>query len=333
MLIDPATTKPRPPSVRESTLIRGTGRTSLVPRPRRTVVKVNTRADIREFLISRRARITPEQAGLSAFGYGTKRRVQGLRREEVAMLAGISVEYYTRLERGHTTGASDEVLNAIARTLQLDEAERAHLFDLARAVAPSATSRRRPGQERVRPVVQRILDGMVMVPAYVRNSRLDILAANRLGAALYSPVLASQPEIPNMARFIFLNPQAPEFFPGWDGIASDAVAILRAEAGRDPYDRRLSDLIGELSTRSEEFRVRWAAHNVKFHRTGVKQLHHPVVGDLTLAYEALELPADSGQRILVYTAEPESPSDDSLKLLATWCATTPVPQSHADPQR
>jgi len=294
---------------------------------------MDTRSDIRDFLISRRARISPEQAGLPAFGYGTKRRVQGLRREEVAMLAGISAEYYTRLERGNANGVSDDVLDAIARTLQLDEAERAHLFDLFRTAATSRPTRRRSSQERVRPTVQRVLDGMTTVPAYVRNGRLDILAANRLGAALYSPVFSSQPETPNMARFIFLNPQATEFFAGWEGIASDAVAILRAEAGRDPYDRRLSDLIGELSTRSEDFRIRWAAHNVKFHRTGAKQLHHPVVGDLTLAYEALELPADTGQRILVYTAEPNSPSDDALKLLATWCATTPTAESHADAAR
>ena len=294
---------------------------------------VNTRTDIRDFLISRRARITPEQAGLSAFGYGTRRRVQGLRREEVAMLAGISVEYYTRLERGNTNGVSDDVLDAVARTLHLDEAERAHLFDLVRTERPSSPARRRPSQERVRPTVQRILDSMLTVPAYVRNGRLDILAANRLGAALYSPVFSNEAETPNMARFIFLNPRAAEFFVGWEGIASDAVAILRAEAGRDPYSRRLSDLIGELSTRSDEFRVRWAAHNVKFHRTGTKQLHHPVVGDLTLAYEALELAADSGQRILAYTAEPESPSEDALKLLATWCATAPTVESGADAGR
>jgi hypothetical protein len=162
---------------------------------------------------------------------------------------------------------------------------------------------------------------MAEVPAYVRNGRLDILSANRLGYALYSEVFADPVRPANMARFIFLNPRATEFFDNWESIANDAVAILRAEAGRDPYDRRLSDLIGELSTRSEEFRVRWAAHNVKFHRTGAKSLHHPLVGDLTLTYEALELPADTGQRILVYTAEPGSPSDDALNLLASWSST------------
>ena len=280
---------------------------------------VDTRNDIREFLISRRAKITPSQAGLPA--YGAKRRVAGLRREEVAMLAGISVEYYTRLERGNASGVSEEVLEGIARALQLDEAERAHLFDLVRSTNRARPTRSRPSQERVRPTVQRILDAMVTVPAYVRNGRLDILAANPLGYALYSPVFANVTGTANMARFIFLNPRAAEFFDGWEQIANDAVAILRAEAGRDPYDRRLSDLVGELSTRSEEFRVRWAAHNVKFHRTGTKMLHHPVVGDLTLAYEALELPGDNGQRVLVYTAEPQSPSQEALNLLASWSAT------------
>ena len=278
--------------------------------------------DVREFLVSRRAKITPDQAGLPA--YGSNRRVQGLRREEVAMLAGISVEYYTRLERGTTSGASEEVLEGIARALQLDEAERAHLFDLVRAANRSRPTRSRPTQDRVRPTVQRILDAMVGVPAYVRNGRLGILSTNGLGAALYAPVFEDPSGPPNMARFIFLNAKATEFFCDWDNIASDAVAILRAEAGRDPYDKRLSDLIGELSTRSEEFRVRWAAHNVKFHRTGAKRLHHPIVGDLVLAYEALELPGDSGQRILAYTAEPGSPTQSALDLLASWISTPSV---------
>jgi transcriptional regulator with XRE-family HTH domain len=278
--------------------------------------------DIREFLVSRRAKITPDQAGLPA--YGSNRRVQGLRREEVAMLAGISVEYYTRLERGTTNGASEDVLEGIARALQLDEAERTHLFDLVRAANRARPTRARPTQDRVRPTVQHILDAMVGVPAYVRNGRLDVLSANSLGAALYAPIFEDPSGPPNTARFIFLNPKATEFFCDWDDIASDAVAILRAEAGRDPYDKRLSDLIGELSTRSEEFRVRWAAHNVKFHRTGAKRLHHPIVGDLDLAYESLELPGDSGQRIVAYAAEPGSPTQNALDLLASWISTRGV---------
>jgi transcriptional regulator with XRE-family HTH domain len=280
---------------------------------------VDNRDEIRDFLVSRRARITPEQAGLAA--YGRNRRVSGLRREEVATLAGISVEYYTRLERGTASGVSAEVLEAIVRALRLDEAERAHLFDLVRTANSTRVPRRQPPRDRVRPMVQRIIDSLGDIPAYVRNGLLDILAANRLGAALYSELLADPVQPANMARFIFLNPAAGDFFADWDGIANDAVAILRAKAGRDPYDQRLTNLIGELSTRSKDFRVRWAAHNVKLACTYVKTLHHPVVGDLTLTWESLHLPNDPDQRVLVYAAEPGSPSDEALKLLASWTAT------------
>ena len=273
---------------------------------------------IREFLASRRARVTPQQAGLPV--YGSNRRVSGLRREEVAMLAGISVEYYTRIERGNTQGVSDDVLDRITRALQLDEAERAHLFDLVRNSGPAGASRRRPAQERVRPAVQLVLDS-IAAPAYVRNERLDILAANALGEALYAPAFEFDTRPVNMARFLYLSPKAPEFFVDWDMILSDAVAILRSAAGRDPYDKRLTELIGELSTRSDEFRVRWAAQNVKFHRSGTKRFHHPLVGDLTLNFEALELAADPGQRINVYAAEPGSSSAEALDLLASWIAT------------
>ena len=238
------------------------------------------------------------------------------------MLAGISVEYYTRLERGNARGVSDDVLDGIARALQLDEAERAHLFDLARTANPTRPARRSPKQERVRPSVQRIVDAMTEIPAAVHNGRLDILYANQLSRALYADVHADPVQPANVARFVFLDVRAPEFFDDWEDIADDAVAILRAEAGRDPYDRRLSDLIGELSTRSVEFGVRWADHNVKLHNTGAKTIHHPLVGELTLAYEALELPGDPGQRILVYTAEPSSPSAAALSLLASWTSTS-----------
>ena len=275
--------------------------------------------EIRDFLTSRRARITPEQAGLPA--YGGNRRVAGLRREEVALLAGVSIDYYVRLERGRAPGASVSVLEGIARALQLDEAERAHLFDLARAAAPTAPQApRRPARQQVRPSVQRILDAMT-APAYVRNARMDILAANRLGAALFAPILSSPAQPANNARFLFLDPSAPAFYPEWERQAQDVVAMLRTEAGRAPHDKALSNLIGELSTRSENFRVWWAAHNVRLHRTGTKRFHHPTVGDLTLTYEALDLAADAGLRISAYTAEPGTPSDDALRLLATWAAT------------
>jgi transcriptional regulator with XRE-family HTH domain len=253
-------------------------------------VVVDNRNEIRQFLTSRRARITPEQAGLPV--YGANRRVPGLRREEVALLAGVSVDYYTRLERGNLGGVSEAVLEALAQALQLDEAERGHLFDLARAANTTARPRRRPAQERVRPGVQRILDAITDAPADVRNGRRDILAANRLGYALYSELFIDPVRPANVARFVFLSPRAREFFVDWEGAANDLVANLRTEAGRNPYDRGLQDLVGELSTRSEAFRTRWAAHNVRQHQTGRKRLHHPVVGDLELTYEVLALPAD-----------------------------------------
>jgi transcriptional regulator with XRE-family HTH domain len=277
------------------------------------------RGEIRQFLTTRRAKITPEQAGLPR--YGRKRRVAGLRREEVALLAGISIEYYTRLERGDARGASDDVLEALARALQLDDVERAHLIDLVRTANATRPARRRPTRERVRPSVQRILDTMTGTAAFVRNGRLDILSANQLGYALYSPAFLDPVRPVNLARFVFLDRRSTEFYGDWDGIAHAAVGSLRKEAGRDPYDRALSDLVGELSTRSEEFRGRWAAHDVKYYRSGAQPFHHPIVGDLTLNYDALEIPADPGQTIVAYTAEPGTASWHALGLLASWAAT------------
>jgi transcriptional regulator with XRE-family HTH domain len=280
---------------------------------------MDNRSEIREFLASRRARITPEQAGLPVFG-GT-RRVLGLRREEVAMLAGVSVDYYTRLERGNLKGVSETVLDALARGLRLDEAERAHLFDLARAAGPTTAPARRRSPERIRPSVQRILDAMTGAPAFAQNGRVDVLAANRLGRALYSEMFAESIRPANVARFVFFNPRSRDFFADWERAANDTVAILRSEAGRDPYDRALSDLVGELSTRSEEFRTRWAAHDVRIHRSGAKHVRHPLVGALELTYEMMELSADPGLRILTYTAEPGSTSEEGLGLLGSWAAT------------
>ncbi|QNE36386.1 helix-turn-helix transcriptional regulator [Leifsonia shinshuensis] len=275
--------------------------------------------DVREFLTSRRSRLTPEQAGLPA--YGGNRRVSGLRREEVAMLAGVSVDYYTRLERGNLSGASDSVLEALARALQLDEAETAHLYDLARAADVAPRIRRRRSPQTVRPSLQRVIDAIVGAPAWVRNDRGDVLAANELGRALYLDLMAEKVQPPNASRFTFLNPKSRQFYANWEQAADDMVAILRSAAGRNPYDKDLTDLIGELSTRSEEFRTRWARHDVKYHRTGRKRVHHPIVGDLDLAFEAFELPGEPGLRINVYTADPGTPSEDALKLLASWAAT------------
>ncbi|NGO06274.1 helix-turn-helix domain-containing protein [Streptomyces sp. HC44] len=298
-------------------------------------IRGDFRAEIREFLGTRRARVTPEQAGLPAYG-GDRRRVTGLRREEVALLAGISSEYYTRLERGNATGVSESVIEGIAQALRLDEAERIHLLDLLRGAGTTRPPRRRPAQQRVRPTVQRVLDSMGGTPAFVLSGRGDILAANALGRALFSPVYADPVRPPNNARFIFLDPHATEFFRHWDQVANDTVAMLRAEAGRNRYDRQLTDLIGELSTRSEDFRRRWAAHNVRIHTTGIKLLHHPVVGDLDLPFDTFPLGADPSQFLLTYTAEPASPSQDALNLLASWAATNddidqPAPTDDSQP--
>lgn len=279
---------------------------------------MDTKSEISEFLTSRRAKITPEQAGLTAYG---PRRVPGLRREEVAVLAGVSVDYYTRMERGNLAGASESVLDALAHGLQLDEAERTHLFDLARAAQPSKPRRRPRTRQRIRPSVQRMIDAMTGAPALVQNGRGDILAANSLGRALFSELYVDPVRPANHARFVFLSPRARDFYRDWERAANDTVAILRIETGRDPYDRDLSDLVGELSTRSDEFRTRWAAHNVRIHRTGTKELHHPSVGDLSLTYEMLDLVADPGLAVLTYTAEPGSKTNEAMNLLGSLAAT------------
>jgi transcriptional regulator with XRE-family HTH domain len=280
---------------------------------------VETKQEIREFLTSRRARITPEQAGLASYG---SRRVPGLRREEVAVLAGVSVPYYIRLERGDLSGVSDGVLEALARALELDDAERAHLFDLARAAQPTPVPRRRrQAKQRVRPEVHWTLDAITSAAAFVGNERLDLQAANQLGRALFSELYAAPARPVNTARFVFLDPRAEAFFGDWDRVANESAAILRAAAGRNPYNRDLSDLVGELATQSEAFRTRWAAHNVRFHNTGVKHFNHPVVGELHLSYNRLDLAADPGLTIFTYTAEPGSRSEEALKLLGSWAAT------------
>src|SRR5713226_8769798 len=292
---------------------------------------LDTKKEIREFLTSRRARITPEQAGLRSYG---SRRVPGLRREEVAVLAGVSVPYYTRLERGDMNGVSQSVLEALARALELDDAERAHLFDLARAAQPAiARPRRRLAKQGVRPEVQWTLDAITGAAAFVGNARLDILAANELGRALFSELYAAPARPVNNARFVFLDPRAEAFYGDWERVASECVAILRWAAGRDPHDRDLSDLVGELATHSEAFRTRWAAHDVRFHNTGVKHFHHPVVGELSLSYNRLDLAADDGLTIFTYAAEPGSRSDEALKLLGSWAATAePADSPHATDQ-
>jgi len=290
---------------------------------------VDPRSEIREFLTSRRALITPGDAGLP--DYGGPRRVPGLRREEVAVLAGVSVPYYTRMERGDMRGASDSVLEALSRALRLDEAETAHLHDLARAAQPQAPSRtRRPRTPKIRPNLQWILDSMTGGAAFLRNGRLDVLGANHLGRALYSEMYTDPTRPVNTARFVFLDPRAEDFYLDWNDAAVGCAAVLRTEAGRDPHDRDLSALVGELSTRSEAFRTYWASHNVRFLVTGTKRFHHPVVGDLELSFDRLDLAGSPGLSIYSYTAEPGSRSEEALNLLASWAATLEQEQAAAD---
>ncbi|MWA04265.1 helix-turn-helix domain-containing protein [Actinomadura sp. LD22] len=289
--------------------------------------RTDNRSDIRDFLTSRRARLAPERVGLPT---SRRRRVPGLRREEVAALAGVSTEWYTRLERGHIGGVSEDVLDAVARALRLDEDERTYLFDLARAARPArrasrAAHRRRKDAE-IPPSVQWMVDSMTMAPAFVRSGHLDIVASNALCRALYSPMFDSDTTADrgcaNFPRFFFLDPGSRQFFVDWEEGAKATVAVLRAEAGREPHDRALRELVGELSTLSPEFRTMWASHDVRIHHGGVKRLDHPEVGRMELAFRSLDLPL--AQRVshdlTVYAAEPGTPSEDRLKLLASWTA-------------
>ncbi|OBG91385.1 transcriptional regulator [Mycobacterium sp. E3251] len=278
------------------------------------------RTEIREFLSSRRARIAPEQTTLPA--YGGNRRVKGLRREEVALLAGISVDYYVRLERGGLTSASPGVLDAVASALQLDEAERLHLFHLARRSGNPSGTRRRKADVTVRPALQQVLDAITDAPAWIRNARFDVLAMNQLARALYSPVLAGPRRPANMARFVYLDPEAARsLFVDYDQIVCDVAAKLRMEAGRNPHDDELIALVGELSTCSELFRRRWASHDVRVLRSGRKRVHHPIVGRLDLDYESMELAAEPDLHLNVYTAAAGTPTADGLAVLASWAAS------------
>jgi transcriptional regulator with XRE-family HTH domain len=281
--------------------------------------------DLSEFLTSRRAKLTPEAAGLP--DYGGRRRVPGLRREEVALLAGMSAEYYKRLERGNATGVSEAVIDGVSRALQLNDAEHSHLYELVRSANAGAhPQRRRPARKsQVTAGMRQTIDAMSTVPVFVQNGRLDDVATNTLGRALFSEMLDGvQPPV-NAARFVFLDPRAQTFYQDWEANTRQIVAILRAEAGRSPYDRQLSDLIGELSTRSDLFRKLWGAHDVREHRTGIKSIHHPVVGDLDLTYQSMDLASDRGLQMLVFSAPPHSASADRLQLLANWAESNGPP--------
>lgn len=284
---------------------------------------MENRDELREFLATRRAKITPAQAKLPA--YGGNRRVAGLRREEVAMLAGVSVDYYTKLERGNVGAVSDSVLDAVSRALQLTTAERDHLFRLTGSTGAARPVRRNPRRSDVRPTLQRIVDGITDSPAFIRTHTRDLVAANALGRAVYAPLYEDDPTgTPNTARFLFLDARARTFFMDWPKSSSDMVANLRTELGRDPYDRDLTDLVDDLNRESDDFRTLWKAHDVRYHDTGVKAVRHPEVGELQLTFEAMELPADPGQSLIVYGAEPGSATADALRLLASWTATSRV---------
>ena len=273
------------------------------------------------FLRTRRDRITPGQAGILG---GSRRRVPGLRREEVALLAGVSFEYYARMERGDLSGVSPEALGRLCQALHLDEAETGHLHDLARSAGPRPARRKNPEDQAVRPSLRRLLDA-IGAPVWIRDRQTAIVTANGLGRALYAPILDDPANRPNTARFTFFNPAAGTFFPDWDRVADEIIATLRWHAGQRPHDKRLTDLIGELVTRSEEFRMRWARQDVRFHRLGIKRIHHPLVGDLELDYEALDLPADPDWFLFAHTAEPGSPTEERLQLLGSLAATVPAP--------
>lgn len=278
---------------------------------------VDNRAEIRDFLATRRARLTPEQVGLPS---GGRRRVPGLRREEVAVLAGVSPDWYIRLEKSHINGVSEDVLDAVSRALQLTDVERQHLHNLARAARPTRTPARRVNPQ-IPPSMQRVLDSMTGTAAFIRTGRLDIVAGNALARALYSPVLDQPAHRGNIARFDFLDPRAAGYYPDYEGALATAVALLRTEAGRNPQDPDLTALVGELATRSEAFRTRWAAHDVRTHRGGIKTFNHPAVGHLELTYDSMELIAAPGLVLTVYSAEPATSSADNLTLLASWAAT------------
>jgi transcriptional regulator with XRE-family HTH domain len=279
------------------------------------VKPMSGREDVSEFLKTRRARITPAQAGIREFGRA--RRVPGLKREEVAMLAGVSTEYYSRLERGDLRGVSDSVLSALARALQLDGAERTHLFDLARARVEKPGTSDRPTLPSVRPSIARLLDRMTATPAYVRNARFDIVTANPPCFALYAGIFQPHALPFNLARFVFLDARAKDFFVEWEHIADDITSALRIEAGKNPGDKALSRLVGDLATGSPPFATRWARHDVRFHVTSTKRLRNSLVSEIELTGDALDLPGD-GLTLIAYTAEPGSKAQEQLDFLISW---------------
>ncbi|WP_341361004.1 helix-turn-helix transcriptional regulator [Georgenia sp. M64] len=278
---------------------------------------MDTRREVQEFLTALRGRITPERAGLTVFG--GERRVPGLRREEVAQLAGVSTAYYTRMERGDLGGVSESVLFALVSALQLTDAETQHLFDLARTAGPRRAPRQRPAT-RVPAAVAQLVDAMSDVPAVALSRLGDPVASNRLGRALFPHLFPTGAAPVNTARYMFLDPRSRDFYPDWDVVARDSVSSLRLLVGHDPSDRALAALVGELATRSDEFRTWWGSHTVRAHSAGTKRINHPVVGEVALTYQSLAVQATPGLSVVTYLAEPGSPSADALDLLRSWAA-------------
>jgi transcriptional regulator with XRE-family HTH domain len=294
---------------------------------------MDNREDIRDFLATRRAKLSPEEVGLPT---SARRRVPGLRREEVAVLAGVSTEWYTRLEKGHIAGVSQEVLDAVADALRLTDEERVYLADLARAARPARRRAVRRREVTLAPPVRWLLESVTMSAALVRNGRLDVIESNPLGRALHAPMFASPTTSehgrPNFGRYFFLDEGSRDFFVEWDAGAAATVALLRAEAGREPHDKALRELVGELSTMSTDFRTLWASHDIRTRHDGIKRVRHPDVGEVELHYQSVDLPESGGawHDLSFYTAEPGSASEERLKLLASWSAPSHPPNGSDD---
>lgn len=280
---------------------------------------MDQRAEVAHFLRTRRDRIAPEEVGLIG---GGRRRVPGLRRSEVAVLAHVGVEYYARMERGDLSGVSPRVLHSLAQALRLDDADAARLHDFARTATPAVRRRAAPRARAVRPSLHHLLNAITGTPALVRDRRTTIVAANSLARALYAPILDDDENCANTARFTFLTPEAEVFFPDWERVADEVVATLRRHAGQSPRDAALTGLIGELVTRSDEFRLRWGRPDLLAPRLVSMRIRHPLVGDLRVAENAVDLPTDPNRVLVAYTADPSGSTAERLHLLG--CLTADV---------
>lgn len=273
--------------------------------------------DLRAFLRTRRARVSPQQVGVP-ISIGI-RRVPGLRREEVALLAGISAEYYERLERGRAKRPSASVLEAVARVLQLNPAERDHLYALAGSVPGVREGSSSP---QLRTGLRRALDHVTEVPALVLGPRYDVIAINNLGTAFYVGMEDLPAGQRNMVRYLFTVDAARKLYDDWSATARTVVAELRAYSGTHPHDPQLAPLVDDLAARDTDFRRWWAEHDVFVREHGTKCYHHPLVGDLELGYEALKPAGEPDLIFGTHTVEPNSPSAEALALLSSWHATS-----------